>query len=114
TAKAAKILDVRSPGEYAGLDLRSNKRGGHIPGAVNVPHTDLLDAAGNLRAPTELRAIFEKAGLKPGDRIVAHCQSGGRSSLVALALIEAGYEDVANYYLSFGDWAADETCPLEK
>lgn len=114
TAKEAKILDVRTKGEYAGTDLRTNKRGGHIPSAINIPHMDLLDASGNLRSPPDLRAIFENAGLKPGDRIVAHCQSGARSSLAALALIEAGYENIGNYYLSFGDWAADETCPLEK
>lgn len=113
TAKEARILDARTPGEYAGIDLRGNKRGGHIPDAINLPHTELLDAAGRLKPAEELRALFERAGLKPGDRIIAHCQSGGRSSLAALALIEAGYRNVANYYLSFADWAADETCPLE-
>lgn len=113
TAKEARILDARTPAEYGGVDLRGNKRGGHIPGAVNIPHTELLDANGRLKPANELRSLFERAGLKPGDRIIAHCQSGGRSSLAALALIEAGYNNVANYYLSFADWAADETCPLE-
>lgn len=114
TAKEAKILDSRTPAEYRGDDLRTNKRGGHIPGAVNLSHTELLNADGQLKSAAELRALFEKAGLKPGDHIIAHCQSGGRSSLAALALVEAGYSNVANYYLSFSDWAADESCPLEK
>lgn len=107
------VLDVRTPGEYAGTDLRKNPRGGHLPNAVNLPHTDFLDAQGRLKPAAELRAIFEHAGLRPGQPLVAHCQSGGRSSLAALAAVEAGFGPVSNYYMSFSEWSADESCPLE-
>lgn len=107
------VLDVRTPGEYAGTDLRKNPRGGHLPGAVNLSHTEFLDAQGRLKPAAELRAIFEQAGIKPGQPIVAHCQSGGRSSLAALAALEAGFGPVSNYYMSFSEWSADESCPLE-
>jgi thiosulfate/3-mercaptopyruvate sulfurtransferase len=107
-----KVLDVRSRDEYAGKELMSNTRGGHLPGAINLPHADLM-TNGLVKPRAELRAMFAAAGLRPGDRIVTHCQGGGRASLGALALIHAGYGSVANYYMSFGEWAADESCPVE-
>ncbi|MDX2017254.1 MAG: rhodanese-like domain-containing protein [Planctomycetota bacterium] len=107
-----KILDVRSRDEYAGKELMNNTRGGHLPGAINLPHADLMND-GIVKSRSELRAMFAAAGLRPGDRIVTHCQGGGRASLGALALIHAGYGTVANYYMSFGEWAADESCPVE-
>jgi thiosulfate/3-mercaptopyruvate sulfurtransferase len=112
-ARDRVVLDVRTPGEYAGTDLRKNPRGGHLPGAVNLSHTNFLDAQGRLKPAAELRQIFEQAGIKPGQPIVAHCQSGGRSSLAALAAVAAGFGPVSNYYMSFGEWSADESCPIE-
>lgn len=107
-----RVLDARGADEFAGTNAMTNTRAGHLPGAVNIPHLDLLEA-GRLKSPAELRRMFEAAGLEPGDRIVTHCQGGGRASLAALALRRAGYRDVQNYYLSFGEWAADESCPIE-
>jgi len=110
----AQILDTRTHTEYTGEDLRSNTRGGHLPTAINLPHTELLDDKGRLKSPQELAAILKKAGFKRGVPIITHCDGGGRASLAALAAERAGYGPVMNYYLSFGDWAADTTCPLEK
>lgn len=107
-----RVLDARAAGEYDGSVAMNNKRTGRLPGAVNIPHDSLM-ANGRLKSPEELRAIFRAAGLKPGDRIVTHCQGGGRASLAALALVRAGYGNVDNYYMSFGEWAADESCPIE-
>jgi len=112
--RAVQILDTRTHEEYTGEDLRSNTRGGHLPTAMNLPHTELLDEKGRLKSPATLAAILEKAGFKRGRPIVTHCDGGGRASLAALAADRAGYGPVMNYYLSFGDWAADTTCPLEK
>ena len=119
------ILDVRTEAEYRGTDQEKNPRHGHLPGAVNLPHTRLLDAQpkpapasqpakvkGRLKSPQELQRIFEQAGLKPNQRIVTHCQSGGRAALAALALVRAGYSDVSNYYGSFAEWSADTDLPL--
>lgn len=111
-ADRIQILDARSAKEFAGADLRGNSRGGHLPGATSVPHTSLLDARGRLRSPEELASTFEAAGLKRGELIVTHCQGGGRAALAALAAARAGYGPVINYYLSFGDWSADVTCPV--
>ena len=107
-----QILDVRTAGEYRGEITHRNPRGGHLPGAHNLPHAELLTPDGRLRSPEELAALFERAGITKGEPIVAHCESGGRSSLAALAAVRAGYGPVKNYYHSFSDWSTDATCPV--
>ncbi len=109
---SVQILDVRTAGEYRGEITHRNPRGGHLPGARNLPHAELLTPDGRLRSPEELAALFEAAGISKGEPIVAHCESGGRSSLAALAAVRAGYGPVKNYYHSFSDWSSDATCPV--
>lgn len=108
-----QVLDARTPAEFTGADARSNTRAGHVPGSVNVPHTSLIGPNGRLRPAAELRTLFTEAGLDPAKPIVTYCQSGGRASLAALAALQAGFGAVSNYYNSFGEWAADSTCPIE-
>lgn len=108
----AQILDARTPAEYTGKDLLKNPRGGHIPTAINLPHKKLLDEHGRLKSPKALAALFARAGFQRGQPIITHCESGGRASLAALAAQRAGYGPVMDYYLSFGDWAADKSCPV--
>ncbi len=110
----AQVFDTRTYEEYTGENLRDNTRGGHLPNAINLPHNKLLDKKGRLKSPQALAAILKKAGFKQGQPIITHCQGGGRASLAALAADIAGYGPVMNYYLSFGDWAADMSCPIEK
>lgn len=109
-----QVFDARTAAEYSGEDLRKNRRGGHLPGASNLPHTRLLGEGNRLRSASELRAMLEEVGLRPGDRIVTHCDGGGRAALAALAAVRAGYAEVSAYYLSFSDWAADESCPVQR
>lgn len=112
--REAQVLDARSVAEFTGQDPRKNPRGGHLPTAINLPHTDLLDKTGRLREPADLARILEQAGLRRGTPIITHCESGGRASLAALAAARAGFGPVWNYYLSFGDWSADASCPVER
>lgn len=112
-AGKAQIFDARTRAEYTGADLRKNTRGGHIPTAINIPHQELLDAGGRLKSPDELAVLLDRAGFQRGQPIITHCDGGGRASLAALAAERAGYGPVMNYYLSFGDWAADASCPVE-
>ncbi|MDX2146371.1 MAG: rhodanese-like domain-containing protein [Planctomycetota bacterium] len=107
-----QVLDTRSREEFEGREQRKNPRGGHLPGARNIPHAEFLDQRGRLRSPEELDALLSQAGFVKGKPIATHCESGGRSSLAALAAARAGYRPVLNYYLSFGDWAKDWTCPV--
>ncbi len=125
-SRDAVILDVRTDAEYQGLDNEKNPRHGHIPGAVHLPHARLLQIhrppsattqpsakpRGRLRPPAELRKLFSQAGLSPDQRIITHCQSGGRAALAALALVHAGYGEVDNYYRSFAEWSADPQAPI--
>lgn len=109
-----QVLDARSEDEYRGLDLKKNARGGHLPGAVNLPHTRLLDQRGQLQPVPELDRLLAGAGFERGRTVITHCDGGGRAALAALAAARAGYGPVLNYYLSFGDWAKDATCPVEQ
>lgn len=108
----AQVLDARTTAEYTGEDLRKNARGGHLPTAISLPHTDLLDDQQRLLPAAELAARLEKAGFVKGKPIITHCDGGGRAALAALAAARAGYGPVINYYLSFGDWAKDAACPV--
>ncbi len=108
---STRILDARSNAEFDGEDLRRNARGGHLPGARLLSHTSLLDGS-RLRPAEELRGLFADAGFGPGDHVVTHCDGGGRAALAAVAAVRAGYTDVRAYYLSFADWARDESCPI--
>ena len=107
-----QVFDARTQAEYDGKDVRNNPRGGHLPGAVRVGHTDLLDGSGRLLDAAALRQLLGKAGFASGKPIVTHCEGGGRAALAALAAVRAGYTGVHNYYLSFADWARDDTCPV--
>jgi thiosulfate/3-mercaptopyruvate sulfurtransferase len=97
--------------------VASSSKGFHAqPGSGRVGLVDreklLMD--NRLREGSELRELLRNAGFQPGDHIVTHCDGGGRAALAAAAAVRAGYEDVRAYYLSFADWARDESCPIER
>ena len=56
--------------------------------------------------------MLDAAGLSGDLPIVSHCNGGGRAALAALAAVVAGRNDVHVYYLSFADWAEDESCTI--
>jgi thiosulfate/3-mercaptopyruvate sulfurtransferase len=110
-AKSARILDARSMPEHTGAELRS-KRGGHIPDACPLEWTQLVDQDGRFLGETALRARLQRSGVTPGESVITHCQSGGRSSVEAFVLERLG-SPTRNYYLGWSDWGnADET-PIE-
>jgi thiosulfate/3-mercaptopyruvate sulfurtransferase len=112
--QGVQVLDARTQGEYLGEDLRSNARGGHLPGAKWLAHAELLNSDGTLRSKEELQARMSVAGLEDGAPIVTHCDAGGRAALAAIAAVVAGQSGVHAYYLSFSDWASDGACPIVK
>ncbi|WP_165937918.1 sulfurtransferase [Methylobacterium segetis] len=89
-----QVFDARTAAEFAGEDLRKNARGGHLPGARRVGHADLMAAEGRMKQPQELRVMLERAGFRSGERIVSHCDGGGRAALAALAAVQAGFTRV--------------------
>jgi len=106
-----QIFDARSAAEFRGEDLKGNARGGHLPGAAHFSHDDLLEET-HLRSAAEIARLLDAAGINGSQPIVTHCNGGGRAALAALAAVVAGKENVHVYYLSFADWAADESCPV--
>lgn len=108
-----RIFDARTPSEFSGTDLRNNARGGHLPSARLLPRANLLDNS-LVRPASALRQMLSDVGFQPGDHIVTHCDGGGRAALAAIAAVRAGYTDVRAYYLSFSNWAKDESCAIVK
>ena len=106
-----KLLDTRTPEEYRGLP-EMDHRPGHIPSAVNLPHSEMAGAGGRLLIePDLLNQRLEAVGIEPGDTVVAYCRSGVRASLAYLSMQQAGY-DVRLYDGSYAEWM-DSGRPVE-
>ncbi|MGH7984695.1 MAG: sulfurtransferase [Candidatus Binataceae bacterium] len=113
----ATLIDVRTPGEFDGSVLiPPDTRGGHIPGALNLPIEEFFvpHQPGELMSPAELKKFFAAAGFHRKQKIIVYCQDGAKSSLAALALLNAGFTNFALYYLSYRNWQEDPDLPVEK
>ncbi|HET9079453.1 MAG TPA: sulfurtransferase [Trebonia sp.] len=117
------MIDVRSPGEYTGELLHMPDypqegavRGGHIPGARNVPWARAAAEDGTFRTRAELEAIYrEQAGMRPDDDIVVYCRIGERSSHTWFVLQHLlGYSRVRNYDGSWTEWGNSVRVPIAR
>jgi thiosulfate/3-mercaptopyruvate sulfurtransferase len=107
-----RLLDVRGREEFSGEQLRA-ARGGHIPGAVLWPWEENLRPDGTFRAPAEIRARAQAAGLLGEHELVTYCQGGVRAAHAALALRLAGYPRVRIYDGSWAEWGNDPALPVQ-
>jgi thiosulfate/3-mercaptopyruvate sulfurtransferase len=105
----AAIVDARAPQFYNG-DGGGQPRPGHIPSAVNVPFSSLIDGT-KIKDETAMREIFTAAGVKPGSQVVSYCHIGQQASLVWLAARILGFE-ARLYDGSFEDWSGREDLPV--
>lgn len=108
------VVDVRSAKEYDGAIDYGEARGGHLPGAVNLPYLDVFNDDGTVKSDGDLSAMFESAGLQKDAEIVSYCTKGIRSGYVTLLLRMLGYPNAKNYDASFYSWAGDSNLPLEE
>ncbi|KTS06208.1 MULTISPECIES: sulfurtransferase [Microbacterium] len=115
------LIDVRSPEEYSGERTSAPAypeegalRAGHIPSAQSVPWAKAVAEDGGFKSREELDAIYrDGAGLKDGDKIVAYCRIGERSSHTWFVLKHLlGFEDVRNYDGSWTEWGSAVRVPI--
>ena len=108
------LLDVRSPEEYSGMK-RYAGRGGHIPGAVNIEWTNMMDPSRNLRFRTddELAAMLESVGATPDREVIVYCQTHHRSAHSYIVLKHLGYTRLKGYPGSWSDWGNNPELPVE-
>ena len=107
------VVDARSAAHYDGV--RDSEAGsGHIPGALNIDWRSLLDEeTASWRDAETLAAIFEEAGVKPGDTVVGYCHIGQYATAMLFAARTLGY-DVKLYDGSMQEWGGIKQLPLEK
>ena len=118
----ASLVDVRSPGEYSGellapahLPQEGAQRGGHIPGAVNIPWGMAVREDGTFKAADELRSLYEGKGITSDKEVIAYCRIGERSSHTWFVLYYLlGYPKVRNYDGSWTEWGSLIEAPIEK
>ncbi|HVA79506.1 MAG TPA: sulfurtransferase [Candidatus Binataceae bacterium] len=107
-----QIFDVRSDAEYFGERVRA-RHGGAIPGAIHRDWTEANTAAGKFKSAAELRAEYQKLGLRADAEIIPYCQGGYRSAHAWLALRMAGFPNVRNYWGSWAEWGNRDDLPIE-
>jgi thiosulfate/3-mercaptopyruvate sulfurtransferase len=106
------ILDTRSDGEYCGTTVRA-ARGGAIPGAVHIEWTRNLAPNGEFKPASELRKMYEEAGVTPDREVITYCQGGYRAAHSYLALRLLGYPKVRTYVGSWKEWGDRTELPIE-
>ncbi|MDM4095371.1 3-mercaptopyruvate sulfurtransferase [Klebsiella oxytoca] len=111
---SAQIVDARPAGRFNGqvAEPRPGLRCGHIPGALNVPWTELV-INGELKTTDELNEIFTRQGVDFERPIIASCGSGVTAAVVVLALTTLGVNGVSLYDGSWSEWGARTDLPIE-
>ena len=118
----ASLVDVRSPAEFSGELLapptapqEGSQRGGHIPGASNIPWGQAVAEDGTFKPADALRELYGGQGIDGSGETVAYCRIGERSSHTWFALTQLlGYENVRNYDGSWTEWGSIVGAPIEK
>ena len=107
-----KLVDARGGVIYTGIEPTMNGKAGHIPGAISIPFNEMIDT--NLLIDRQrVASVFERAGVKPGETIVAYCHVGQQATLVLFAARLLGHP-VMLYDGSFQDWAVNNRGRVEK
>jgi thiosulfate/3-mercaptopyruvate sulfurtransferase len=121
-ASGRALVDVRSPGEYAGdliappgYEQEGAQRGGHIPTAASIPWATAVRDDGTFKSAEELAELYGAKGVTPDKEVVAYCRIGERSAHTWFVLSELlGYENVRNYDGSWTEWGNLVDVPIEK
>ncbi|MGB3329549.1 MAG: sulfurtransferase [Thermomicrobiales bacterium] len=107
-----QIVDARAEGQYSGAVQRGS-RGGHIPGAINMPTSLLADDDGRWKSGEEIAAAARSAGVDLERPIVAYCNGGVTATQLLFGLHRAGAKTYANYDGSWNEWGERPELPVE-
>ena len=116
------LVDVRAPAEFSGellappnLPQEGSQRGGHIPGASNIPWGTAVAEDGTFKSADELRTLYGDKGIDGRKETIAYCRIGERSSHSWFALTQLlGFDNVRNYDGSWTEWGSIVRAPIEK
>lgn len=123
TSGSRPLIDVRSPEEFRGERMHMPDypnegalRGGHVPGAKNVPWKKAANEDNTFKTVDQLKGLYEgEVGLSPKDDVIAYCRIGERSSHTWFVLTHLlGYEKVRNYDGSWTEYGNAVKVPIEK
>ncbi len=117
-----RVVDGRSPEEYRGeltsillSPEESAQRGGHVPGAKNIPWSLTVNADGTFKAADELRQLYGSKDVTPDKEVIVYCNRGGRASLTWFVLTQLlGFPRVRNYDGSWTEWGNMVRAPVER
>ena len=120
--KGVGLVDVRAPKEFSGellapenLPQEGSQRGGHIPGAKNIPWGQAVNEDGTFKSRAELEQLYVGQGITSDKDIIAYCRIGERSAHTWFVLTHLlGYPNVRNYDGSWTEWGSLVGAPIEK
>ena len=117
----AQLVDVRSVDEFTGKIIappgmtETAQRGGHIPGAANIPWSQAVNEDGTFKNLDALKQLYGAKGISGDREIIAYCRIGERSSHTWFVLkYLMGIKDVRNYDGSWTEWGNLIGAPIEK
>lgn len=121
TRRSPALVDVRSPQEFTGEILappglpETCQRGGHVPGARNIPWSKACNEDGTFKSVDELKQIYGSEGIDGNQPVIAYCRIGERSSHTWFVLkYLLGFDKVTNYDGSWTEWGNLVGAPVER
>lgn len=107
-----QIVDARDAATFSG-EVQRGSRGGHIPGAINLPAKSLIADDGTWKSGDDIRDLAIRAGVDVSQPVTAYCNGGVTATQVLLGLHRAGLTDLSNYDGSWNEWGEREDLPTE-